>query len=92
MTISEMLAEGKENAVTAKHLSDVLGKPVRTITAMIEAERKQGVPICASCDTDNAGYYLPIDDRELREYVSSFDRRITEMTETRNAVASSLLQ
>lgn len=55
---------------------------------MIEAERRAGSPICASCSTDidQQGYYLPETEEELKEYCDSLKKRAIEILKTRQAI------
>lgn len=93
MRVSDLLLEGKDNAtkgaelVKAMELSDL-----RDLTQLIERERKDGFPICASTDMNSPGYYLAGNPEELEAYINSLDRRIRNMTVTRIHCESTLLK
>lgn len=90
--IAPLLYRGADRAQTARQLARSLGWSSRRTTLQIEHERSQGAPICASCaDGSVFGYYLPRDEGERRRYVDALDRRISTITNNRNAVASAQL-
>lgn len=88
--IFELLAEGEENARTARELATVLQCHTRDITAMIEAERREGAPICASCRSDRPGYYLAANAEELETYCKKLKSRAIEIFKTRQALVNVL--
>ena len=49
--IFEMLDTGEQNARTAKELARIIGTDRRSISLLVESERRAGKPICASCDS-----------------------------------------
>ena len=53
--IADYLSEGRENAVTARYLANILGVYPSNIRAMVHKERMGGSPIVA---TPQDGYYL----------------------------------
>lgn len=80
--IREILLEGKENAIPGRDLMALLGlKDLRDLTQLVERERKDGVPICASTSGEK-GYYLASDVDELNEYIKSLGRRIHSVSRT----------
>lgn len=83
--IYELLAEGRENARTARELSTLCGCTTREITAQIERERRDGFPICAATG-GNAGYFIPETDKELEEYCDQLKGRAIEIFKTRQAL------
>lgn len=90
--VSDFLRTGKGNAITGKELLPLLGlHDLRDLTQQVELERKALIPICASTDTRCSGYYLPADESELSEYISSLDRRIRNMSTTRVHCEDALL-
>jgi len=86
--ISDFLEKGKSRAITGRAIADVLGVDLRTVTKMIEVERRAGIPICANCDTglDQQGYYLAETEDELREYLGILKCRAIAILKTRQAV------
>ena len=72
---AELLAiipKGEENAVSMRQLSDLLGFTPRHIRACIESARREGNVICSS----DAGYYIPVNDDELRSFYHRTRARI----------------
>lgn len=90
--ISDLLTEGKENARTGKELAQVLGCDIRSITAQVERERRDGQPICAASRGENPGYYLAKDEEELAEYCDALKHRAAELFKTRQALVRILAQ
>ena len=85
-----MLSRGKENARTAKELSEALGCTPRDVTRAIERERRQGIPICASNSGTARGYYLAADDAELALYIRRLGKRAGEIFKTWRALGCTL--
>lgn len=91
-TVSRLLSCGKENAITGNVLVKLLGlHDLRELTQRIESERRAGLPICASTDMTRPGYYLPACPAELEEYISSLDRRLHNVSQTRRHLEVALL-
>lgn len=87
--IHEVLHPGRENAQTGRELSTLLRLPIRELTQLIEAERRQGYPICASTGI-NPGYFLAADQDEMQAYCNSLLRRAGEIHKTRRACLKTL--
>lgn len=83
--IYEMLLEGAENAISAKDLADMLGCKPRDISEQVEAERRDGKPIVASCSRTKPGYYLAGDKETMQDYCGRLLHRMGEIAATRNA-------
>lgn len=62
---------------------------VRTVTQIIENERKSGAPICASV-TKPCGYYLAESKEEFERYVQALERRSGEICKTLGACRNTL--
>lgn len=89
--VSSLLLTGAENAITGREIKRIMGiKDRREISSLVERERRSGVPICASCDGKNPGYYLPGSPGELEKYTVSLQRRIKEITATLEALETAL--
>lgn len=73
--LEKLLPVGRSSALTARQLADLLDTTPREVTRSIEASRRRGVPICASVDGDNGGYYLPANAGELVVYLAERERR-----------------
>lgn len=82
--VYECLGRGRQSAKTGKALAKLLGLSLRELTETIEAERKQGIPICAATGTD-PGYYLAANMKEMQDYCASLSRRLNAMEQTRTA-------
>lgn len=90
--LSDVLLHGKENAIPGRDLVSVLGlKDLRELTQLVERERKEGSPICATTDAKKPGYYITDDPTELAAYIKSLDRRIKNVGETRQRMEETLL-
>lgn len=91
MMVYECLSKGKENAIPGKDLAALLKlKDLRELTQIIERERKDGHPICASTDTTSPGYYLADGPAELWEYIKSLGRRLHNIGVTRKHLEDTL--
>lgn len=86
LKVSEYLLRGAENAVTGGDLAILLGVDIRTVTALIEKERREGSPICATQSGTNAGYYLADDFSELDNYIRILKHRENELHKTGRAL------
>lgn len=84
--IADYLTTGKENAKTARDLAYMLNCDVRDITQGIEHERREGQPICASCDPEHPGYYLAETADEVNGYCQKLHKRAGEIYKTRQAL------
>lgn len=90
-SLASILLTGKVNAVPGREIKRILGlKDAREVSAIVEQERRGGVPICASCDHRNPGYYLPETQAELKEYCRSLRGRIGEINRTLEALEDTL--
>lgn len=93
MKITDFLLPGKENAITARQLADVMGvKETRSISLMVERERKSGVPVCATSDPACPGYYVAASAAELAEYLTRLDRRIHNVSQSRARLGDTLAE
>lgn len=84
--ITDYLFTGRENARTGKELAKILNCSTRDISEGVERERRQGQPICASCDPEQPGYYLAASADDLEQYCRSLHRRAGEIHKTRRAL------
>ncbi|WP_395549195.1 MULTISPECIES: hypothetical protein [unclassified Lacrimispora] len=73
--VMEALHTGKENAISAQELCDYLGfNSVRELQHEIARERKAGAVILSTCQ-DGGGYFLPENDREVRQFIRTLESR-----------------
>ena len=82
--VSDFLLEGKQNAQTAKYLCQQMNLTLRELTKTIEAERRSGIPICASTGK-TSGYYIAATKQEMEEYCEDLKHRAIEIFKTRQA-------
>ena len=87
--IHEYLSTGRENARTGRQLSKIFDCDIRDITAHIEQERREGVPICAASG-ENPGYYLAENAEELESYCKRLKGRADQLYKTRKALIKTL--
>lgn len=93
MRVSDLLLEGKDNATKGAELVKVMElSDLRDLTQLIERERKDGVPICASTDMNSPGYYLAGNPEELEAYINSLYRRLRNVGMTRKHLGDTLLR
>lgn len=88
--IFELLDTGEQNARTAKELAQLLHCDRRSISLMVEAERRQGKPICATCDSKTPGYFIPADKETMQGYCGRLLHRMGEIAKTRQACLQTL--
>lgn len=85
-TITDHLLKGSNKARTARELATRLKCTRREISERIERERREGQPICATCDPEHPGYYLADTADEIQKYCSKLHRRAGEIYKTRAAL------
>lgn len=56
----QLIPYGKRNALSMNELSVRSGNDLRTTRKLVEAARKEGVPLCSDCGKNGGGYYFPI--------------------------------
>ena len=84
--IADLLHPGAGNAISRRDLMALTGLSDRDLRLMIEAERRQGIPILS----DNIhGYFLPVDSAERDRCVRSLRRRAGEIEATAAAIERS---
>ena len=83
--IAEILGTGRREAKTSRQIANMLGTDVRKVTAMVQAERRKGVPICAAAEAP-AGYYLAGCQEELQEFCGKLFHRGGEAMKTRRSL------
>ena len=64
MTIKDFLLTGRKNAISSTELCSVTNLPERALQKEVLDARLNGELIIS----DEAGYYLPADESEIREY------------------------
>lgn len=88
--IYELLGEGERSARTGKELAKLLGVQPRDISQAIERERREGKPICATCDPQNPGYFIPEYREEMQHYCDRLYHRAGEIFKTRRACQATM--
>ena len=90
-TVSKLLSMGRDGAITGAKLVQLLElKDLRELTQLVEAERRAGIPICATTNSSGPGYYLADGPEELQDYISSLDRRLCNIRQTRQHLEDAL--
>lgn len=90
--VHKFLATGKANAVPGRDLVKLLQlNDLRDLTQLIERERRDGFPICASTGNEK-GYYLATDADELEEYIASLNRRLRNVGRTMTHLEDTLVR
>lgn len=90
LPIMAHLETGAANAKTGRELATALGVTCREVSAAIEAARRQGAPICASCDAATPGYFLAEHQAEMQRYCNSLYHRAGEIFKTRAACLATI--
>lgn len=81
--VADLLLCGAENAISRRDLMALTGYKDRELRLLIEAERRQGIPILS--DNIN-GYFLPASEAERQQCVRSLRRRAKEIEATATAI------
>lgn len=72
-----ILERGKQNAILTSQLMDVLGITSEYVFRReIQRARREGEQVILSC---SRGYYLPLNDGEIAEYIDSMNNRIASI-------------
>lgn len=88
--VFELLGIGAKNARSAQELATIIGTERRGISLLVERERREGMPICATCDSSNPGYYIPESRTEMEHYCNRLRHRAGEIFKTRAACMKSM--
>lgn len=88
--IFELLDTGEQNARTARELAKLTGTNKRSISILVERERRAGKPICATSDSKTPGYYIPATREDMERYCSRLQHRAGEIFKTRAACIETL--
>ena len=86
--VADLLLAGAENAATRRDLMALTGYKDRELRRLIEAERRQGIPILSDC---KSGYFLPGDQAERDRCVRSLRSRAAEILATADAIERAVL-
>ena len=71
--IYDLLPVGKENRISSRTLTEMLGVDNRDLRRMIRRERIEG-RLIASTKENGGGYYIPEGAAETREFLEAMDR------------------
>ena len=85
----DYLPHDPDKAVTARELSDWLGISPRYVTRQIQAVRKAGISVCASCG-EPLGYFITDDPVILARYIKTLEGRLREIHATLTALTRTL--
>ncbi len=81
--VSALLLEGEENAISMRDLTTITGLSDRELRALIQRERRAGVPILANQRT---GLYMPSSEAEKCRWVRGMLHRGAEIVACARAV------
>ena len=87
--ISDLLHQGKENALTLKDLVKITGMDERLIRRKIHLERASGTVIVSD---NQSGYFLPGDSADVRRFYRSMAHRAAEINKIALAAESALAE
>lgn len=87
--ISRFLLYGQHNAIPLQDILRMTKLDNRTARRMIEAERREGMPICSD---NHTGYYLAETEGELSAFIRSMQHRAAEIRATAEALDRTLRQ
>lgn len=77
LSVVDYLLPGKENAIPARQLADMLGiRDTRYLRVLVERERRNGAVILSSTDEVHNGYFLPGNQAEVDRYIAQQSARI----------------
>ena len=77
------ILSGTDNPLTGQEIMAALRlSDPRTVTKLIERERRAGLPICASNNGKRPGYYLAGTPEELESYTRSLRHRVKAVSGT----------
>lgn len=71
----EYIPTGRENAIQAKELAELLGMNYRAVTEIIHALRASGAVICSDNSSDCNGFYKPTCKADLEKFVKQMNSR-----------------
>lgn len=66
---------GKKNAVTSRHLENLVGCASPTIRKVVNELRAEGMKVCSG----NTGYYIAKNDKEVSATIRQMESRIAYM-------------
>ena len=89
MPIIDYIPIGREDAISARKLAELLDTTPRAVTKSIEALRLRKIPICASSDSEG-GYYRPRDANELSSYLAQRNHRARTVAQATLAMTDAL--
>lgn len=87
LRIERFIPAGEAGAISEKTLATVLNVTRRDVRMLVENARREGVPICSTCNPMHGGYYLPLTKREARVYIRMQEHRIASAKACLKAVS-----
>lgn len=88
--VYELLEKGQANALPARELAWRIGCSVRDLSAIIQNERRQGLPICATSNAVHPGYFIAETPEELDHYCKALKQRAIAIFQTRKPLVKLL--
>lgn len=89
MNLTDFIPSGAANAVTAEKIAEKMNIDARAVRSLVQIERQQGRPICASC-AEPFGLYIAETIEELAQYKRSLRRRLNNIFATYLAISATL--
>lgn len=90
--VTDALQAGKENPISAQDLCTYLGfNSARELQHEIARERKAGAVILSTCQ-EGGGYFLPGNDREVRQFIRTLENRANNTFEALHSARRYLRQ
>ena len=84
--IKGLIPLGREQAISLNELAKSAGMSKRGVRTLIKLLRLDGVPICSSSVIPFTGYYLPVSEAELDEYLRETKGRANELKKIASSV------
>lgn len=82
----DFIPYGKSNSLSMRELSVRSGNDLRTTRKLVEAARKEGVPLCSDCGKNGGGYYFPINVSEALPCRQQMRARVSSCAQSLNAI------
>lgn len=82
----DFIPYGKSNSLSMRELSVRSGNDLRTTRKLVEAARKEGIPLCSDCGKRGGGYYFPSNVAEALPCRQQMRARVSSCTQSLEAI------
>lgn len=82
----EFIPYGKRDSLSMRELSVRSGNDLRTTRKLVEAARKEGIPLCSDCGKRGGGYYFPSNVAEALPCRQQMRARVSSCTQSLEAI------